>query len=97
MTTENFEKVKQPTLVLYYYRDPVHQDSVVKVSAMLKMFDELGTPPALKRKRAMPNTGDHVIGSPIKSHDVQSVQNEIENFFITVLHISPANRPVLSH
>ena len=97
MTTENFEKVKQPTLVLYYYRDPVHQDSVVKVSAKLKMFDELGTPPALKRKRAMPNTGDHVIGSPIKSHDVQSVQNEIENFFITVLHISPANRPVLSH
>ena len=89
MTSENFKKVKQPTLVLYYYRDSVHQDPVVKVSAMLKMFDELGTPPGLKRKLAMPNTGDHVIGSPIKSHDVKSVQDEIENFVITVLHISP--------
>ena len=89
MTSENFKKVEQPALVLYYYRDQVHQDSVVKVSAILKMFDELGTPSGLKRKLAMPNTGNHVIGSPIKSHDVKSVQDEIENFFITVLHISP--------
>jgi pimeloyl-ACP methyl ester carboxylesterase len=89
MTSENFKKVEQPALVLYYYRDPVHQDSVVKVSAILKMFDELGTPPGLKRKLAMPNTGNHVIGSPIKSHDIKSVQDEIEKFFITVLHISP--------
>jgi pimeloyl-ACP methyl ester carboxylesterase len=89
MTSENFKKVEQPALVLYYYRDPVHQDSVVKVSAILKMFDELGTPPGLKRKLAMPNTGNHVIGSPIKSHDVKSVQDEIEKFFISVLHISP--------
>jgi len=81
--------VEQPALVLYYYRDPVHQDSVVKVSAILKMFDALGTPAGLKRKLALPNTGNHVIGSPIKSHDVKSVQDEIENFFITVLHISP--------
>jgi pimeloyl-ACP methyl ester carboxylesterase len=89
MTSENFKKVEQPALILYYYRDPVHQDNVVKVSAILKMFDELGTPPGLKRERAMPNTGDHVIGSPIKSHDIKSVQDEIENFFITILHISP--------
>lgn len=89
MTNENFKKVEQPTLVLYYYRDPVHQDSVVKVSAILKMFDELGTPAGMKRKKALPQTGDHVIGSPIKSHDVQSVQDEIENFFTSILHISP--------
>jgi pimeloyl-ACP methyl ester carboxylesterase len=87
MTKENFEMVKQPVLLLYYYRDEVHQDSVVKVSAMLNMFDELGTPENLKRKRAMPNSGDHVLASPIKSHDVDGVQTEIEKFMKEVLAI----------
>jgi pimeloyl-ACP methyl ester carboxylesterase len=85
MTKKNFEKVNQPVLLLYYYKDAVHQDSVVKVSAMLNMFDELGTPENLKHKVAMPNTGDHVIGSPIKSHDVAGVQREIEKFLKEVL------------
>jgi pimeloyl-ACP methyl ester carboxylesterase len=89
MNKENFGKVKQPVLLLYYYKDDVHQDNVVKVSAMLTMFDELGTPEMLKRKKAMPNTGDHVIGSPIKSQDVDGVQREVEKFMIEVLAISP--------
>jgi alpha/beta hydrolase fold. len=89
MNKENFGKVKQPILLLYYYKDDAHQDNVVKVSAMLTMFDELGTPENLKRKAAMPNTGDHVIGSPIKSHDVDGVQREVEKFMIEVLSISP--------
>ncbi|HMH34759.1 MAG TPA: alpha/beta fold hydrolase [Puia sp.] len=87
MTKENFQKVNQPVQLLYYYKDEVHQDSVVKVSAMLTMFDELGTPDSLKRKIAMPNTGNHVIGSPIKSHDVEGVQREIEGFMVDVLRI----------
>jgi pimeloyl-ACP methyl ester carboxylesterase len=86
MNKENFGKVKQPVLLLYYYKDEIHQDSVVKVSAMLTMFDELGTPENLKRRTAMPNTGDHVIGSPIKSRDVAAVQKEIEKFMVDVLH-----------
>jgi len=89
MTAENFNKVKQPVLLLYYYKDAVHQDSVVKVSSMLRMFDELGTSSKLKRKTAMPKTGNHVIGSPIKSRDVNGVQSEIEKFMIQVLGISP--------
>jgi pimeloyl-ACP methyl ester carboxylesterase len=87
MIRENFSKVKQPVLLLYYYKDNIHQDSVVKVSAMLDMFDELGTPAELKRKAALPNTGDHVIGSPIKSRDVESVQKEIEKFLTNVLSV----------
>jgi hypothetical protein len=74
-------------LLLYYYKDRIHQDSVVKVSAMLDMFDELGTSADRKRKVALPNTGDHVIGSPIKSRDVESVQKEIEKFLINVLSV----------
>ena len=60
MKKETFEKINQPTLMLYYYKDEIHQDSTVKVSAMLEMFAELGTDPAKKRDKAMPNTGDHV-------------------------------------
>ena len=78
MTSETFEKVKQPLLMLYYYKDEIHQDSVVSVPAMLKMFEELGSP--IKIKEAVPNAGDHVIGSYIKSKDLLSVQRAIENF-----------------
>ena len=85
MNKKTFEKVKAPSLLLYYYRDNVHQDSVVKVSAMLTMFDQLGTPDSLKRKLAMPKTGNHVIGSFIKSGDVEGVETEIEKFMTEIL------------
>jgi len=87
MTNENFSKVKQPTLLLYYYKDEAHQDNVVKVSAMLQMFDKLGTVAEQKRKVAMPNTGDHVIGGYIKSNDYQGVETEITKFMIEVLNL----------
>ena len=91
MVPETFKKVKQPTLMLYYYKDDVHQDSVVKVSAMLKMYDELSTPAELKRKVAMPNTGDHVIAGYIKSNDYQTVEIEITKFMTEVLKMPLQN------
>lgn len=87
MKESTFKKVTQPVLLLYYYKDEEHQDPVVKVSAMLRMFDQLGTPADLKRKVAIPNAGDHVIGSYIKSKDVQSVMDETEKFGVEVLHL----------
>ena len=85
MTKETFEKITQPTLMLYYYKDEIHQDSTVKVSAMREMFSELGTDPSKKREKAMPNTGDHVICSPIRSRDVEGVKKEIESFLKDVV------------
>ena len=82
MTKETFEKVKQPTLMLYYYKDEQHQDTVVSVPAMLNMFDELGTPKNLKIKQGLPDVGDHVMGSYIKSKDLLEVQQEIEKFMM---------------
>ncbi len=87
MTKETFQKVKQPVLLLYFYKDEQHQDPVVKVSAMKEMFKELGTAANLKREVAMPNAGDHVIGSPFKSHDAIGVQNEIKKFMKDVLNL----------
>lgn len=80
MTKETFEKVKQPMLVLYYYKDAVHQDSVVSVPAIQNMFTQLGTPSNKKVERDMPNAGDHVMGSYIKSKDLLDVQQTIERF-----------------
>lgn len=91
MVPATFKKVTQPTLLLYYYKDEVHQDSVVKVSAMLKMFDELGTAAEAKRKVAMPNTGDHVIGGYIKSNDYQGVETEIKKFMTEILQVPVRN------
>ncbi|MEI9959447.1 MAG: hypothetical protein WDM90_24720 [Ferruginibacter sp.] len=43
MNTATYKKVIQPTLMLYYYKDDIHQDSVVKVTAMKEMFATLAT------------------------------------------------------
>jgi esterase/lipase len=87
MKESTFKKVTQPTLLLYYYKDDDHQDDVVKVSAMKRMFTQLGTPENLKRQVPLPNTGNHVLGSPIKSKDVVSVQRECEKFAVEVLRL----------
>ena len=42
---------------------------------------------SLKREVALPYTGDHVIGSYIKSKDVQSVVKETEKFAREILHL----------
>jgi len=84
-----YSNVKQPTLMLYYYKDQIHQDSVVKVSAMKEMFAELATDSLHKRAVALPNAGDHVLASPIKSGDVEGVQRETEKFLKEVLQLKP--------
>jgi esterase/lipase len=85
MTEKTFSAVKQPTLALYYYKNEKEQDPVVKVSAIQKMMSQLGTAAAQKRHKALPNTGDHVIASPIKSKDVQSVIAETAKFLEEVM------------
>ena len=87
MKESTFKKVTQPTLLLYYFKDDDHQDDVVKVSAMKRMFAQLATPDRLKRQVAIPNAENHVLSSPIKSKDVQSVKNEVEKFAIEILRL----------
>ena len=91
MKESTFKKVTQPTLMLYYFKDKDHQDPVLKVSAMKRMFVQLGTPESLKRQVAIPNAENHVLGSPIKSKDVESVKKEIEKFAIEILKLSPTH------
>jgi pimeloyl-ACP methyl ester carboxylesterase len=88
MKESTFKKVTQPVLLLYYYKDDDHQDAVVKVSAMKRMFNQLGTPANQKRQVPVPNAGDHVIGSYVKSKDLQTVEDECEKFAVDILHLS---------
>ena len=89
MTPELFRQVRQPLLMLYYYRDEANQDKVVKVTAMKRMYDLVSTPPALKMEKAIPMAGDHVIGSYVKSGDIQSVEKAIDSFATGVLKLVP--------
>jgi pimeloyl-ACP methyl ester carboxylesterase len=89
MKQSTFQKVKQPTLLLYYYKDDKHQDEVVKVSAMKRMFNQLATPADLKRSVAVPEAGDHVIGCYIRSKDIKTVEQECEKFGTEILRLVP--------
>ena len=85
MTKETFQKVHQPTLVLYYYKDEANQDKVVKVSAIKKMLSEISTPENLKKGIAIPNAGDHVLASPIVSKDIIMVEKETKAFLEKII------------
>ncbi|MEO7393397.1 MAG: hypothetical protein ABIU11_00565 [Chitinophagaceae bacterium] len=54
---------------------------------MKRMFEQLGTPLNLKWQVAIPNAGDHVIGSYVKSKGIQTVKDECEKFAVTILQL----------
>lgn len=85
MKEETFKRIHQPSLSLYYYKDDAHQDSTVKVSAILKMNQQLNTPDSLKQAVSIPAAGSHVIGSYIRSKDIFSVERAAEQFAIQKL------------
>jgi esterase/lipase len=91
MKRSTFQKINQPVLMLYYYKNEKEQDAVVKVTSMLKMFEALRTPRDQKTALPIPNAGDHVIAGRIKSKDLLGVENAITTFMNTTLHI-PAKK-----
>jgi esterase/lipase len=80
MTPATFEKVKCPVFVGYYYKNEQEQDNVVSVPAILKMYDQLGTPNDKKTKVAFAEAGNHVIACDLRSKDWKSVYNETTQF-----------------
>jgi pimeloyl-ACP methyl ester carboxylesterase len=93
MTSEQFQKVKQPVFMGYYYKDDDNQDKVVSVAAMLEMFDQLGTPADKKQKMAFPDAGEHVIASHFTSKDLNGVYHATETFLKDVLKLPVASPP----
>lgn len=87
MTKENFAKVNQPLLVLYYFKNEQEQDPVVSVDAMKEMFAQVNTAAEKKRMIPVPNSGNHVMASPIQSKDIISVEKETAAFLNQVLQL----------
>jgi esterase/lipase len=87
MKPEVFSKIKCPVFLAYYYKNKNEQDQTVSVPAMLKMFDELGTPAPLKQKIAFPEAGAHVIASYIRSKDWQGVERETAKFLTDIVKL----------
>ncbi len=87
MNEETFQKVKCPVLTMYYYKNEEEQDRTVKVSAILNMHKQLGTPDSLKVAVPIPNAGAHVLGSHVLSKDIETVEHEAEKFAIEKLRL----------
>lgn len=92
MKKETFAKITKPVFLGYYFKDEQHQDQVVKVDAMLKMYDQLGTPENLKQKVAFPEAGDHPIGSKLFSKQWQDVEKASYQFAEEKLGLIPTNK-----
>jgi pimeloyl-ACP methyl ester carboxylesterase len=89
MTEKVFQRVKQPSLTLYYYKDEQHQDPTVRVDAILRMEKQLGTPDELKEAIAIPTAGGHVLGSSVVSKDIPAVEAAVNKFAMEKLKLVP--------
>ncbi len=86
-----FKKVTCPTLTMYYYKSETEQDPTVKVSAMLEMHAQLGTPENLKWAEPIPEAGGHVIGSHLVAKDIPKVIQTSIQFATEKLGIAPVS------
>ncbi len=89
MTQNLFKKITQPTLVLYYYKNETEQDPVVSIDAMKNMFASIQTPTTKKKMVPVPNSGNHVMASPIQSKDIETVKTASAQFLQKIMLIQP--------
>lgn len=89
MNQETYKNVTAPVFLGYYYKDEEHQDQTVRVDAMLKMFDELGTASGMKVKKAFPEADEHVIACELTSGCVDEVVAETVSFGENILGLKP--------
>ena len=89
MTIETFQKVTQPYLLGYYYKDENNQDPVVSVAAAREVPQFTSTPEDQQRVIAFPDVGEHVMTSSITSKDLKSVEMEAFRFAEEVLGLQP--------
>ncbi len=91
MTNNVFKRVTEPICMLYYYKDEQHQDNVVSVPAMKKMFEQVATTNNLKQQFAIPNADNHVIGSYIQSKDIITVEEKITTYLSSIIRLKLVN------
>ena len=87
MRPEIFRRITSAVFMGYYYKNEEEKDEVVSIPAMLKMFDELGTPNNKKQKMAFPNAVEHVISSYLTTSNYSQVEKVALSFLEEKLNI----------
>jgi hypothetical protein len=85
MHRDTFMKVECPVFTGYYYRDPANQDKVVSVSAIKKMFRQLGTVRNKKEILGFPDAQTHVISSGLLSGSIDELEGRTSAFLQKIL------------
>lgn len=77
----SLEKIKVPTLLIYYYKDKDHQDKTASVPAMLKAYDKIGgeAPNSLNEKLQIED-GSHVLTSIHVDSDKEKIRKGVLDF-----------------
>lgn len=91
MKKETYKNVVAPVFLGYYFKDKNNQDTYVKVDAMLKMYDQLGTMTEKKVKKVFPEAGEHVIACELTSGSLNEVIAETIKFGEEVLGLKTVN------
>ena len=83
-----------PTLLLYYYADPSHQDNVTDVSAMQRFMARThgGRPHPLSRSVAIAD-GNHILMSSYVRTDKDTIRAELTRFLRAALQSPAAPAP----
>lgn len=97
MRSEIFKKVRAPVFMGYYYKNELEKDDVVSIPAMLKMFNELGTPRDKKQKMTFANSGDHVIISQLTTNHFKEAELEALKFLNNQLGIVPTKKEFIEN
>ncbi len=92
MKNSVYKKVTCPVFVGYYFKDKQHQDKVVSVKDILKMYGKLGTSADQKVLVDFPEAGVHVIGNTHLSKAAGRVENEVFKFTTNILKINPVKK-----
>lgn len=89
MKKETYKNVTAPVFLGYYYKDDQNQDDVVKVGAMKKMYNQLGTIASNKIQIAFPEAGNHVIACELTSGSVEEVIAATQKYGEEILKLKP--------
>ena len=89
MTAENFQQINTPVLNTFYYKNEEEQDQVVSTDAIRWMHENLATPDSLKILAPLAEPENHVLGSPIKSKNVEVVVQTARDFCKKTLRLKP--------
>jgi pimeloyl-ACP methyl ester carboxylesterase len=91
MTASTFRAIKDPVYMAYYYLDKEHQDDVVSVKRMRQMYNQLGTPEALKKSVALPNAATHIIASDMFNDNLNTLWESLTLYCENVLKLPVAD------